>query len=309
MNVLDVQLPLVKKGKVRNLYRFSDGIYLMVTTDRVSAFDHVLPTDIPGKGRILNTLSTAWFNVVEELWVSGFLPMRSHFVDPRQYLDSKRYTAFANLVHAFSPLYNRWMLVRAAEKVIPVEWIVRQYLVGSLWQSYRETGTAFGVPFQGGLSFGSPLPQLVLTPTTKAPVGVHDEPRSEGEIEREIGTDVFECCKKMALQFFRSASAACGAAGLVLVDSKFEFGFDREGSLMLIDEVCTPDSSRFWLEEDFERGIYTSFFDKEYLRHVLRNELQWCGDGPPPQLPPRVILEMLYRYETVSNRLSSVLGG
>jgi len=268
---LDLPLKLFRRGKVRDVYEV-DGQLLIVSSDRISAFDYVLPSTIPGKGVVLNQLSLFWFERLGKEIVH-------HLVDPRPE-DRPEFSSFAKAIA------GRSMLVKKV-KPLPVEAIVRGYLVGSGWQTYQREGKICGLSLPPGLVFAARLPEPLFTPTTKAEQG-HDADISFSEMCNEIGAEMAALIRDLSLRIYNAANAYAASRGVILADSKFEFGQDENGQVILIDEVCTPDSSRFWKASDYSPGVEPPSFDKQFVRNYLLN-CGWDRNSAPPLLPGEVI--------------------
>ncbi|MFH1143084.1 MAG: phosphoribosylaminoimidazolesuccinocarboxamide synthase [Candidatus Eisenbacteria bacterium] len=265
-------------GKVREILDLGEQL-LIVTTDRLSAFDRVLPTGIPGRGAILNGISIFWF---ERL--SGLVP--SHFL-------SRDPEALPEILKPHAPrLAGRFMRARKAERV-PIECVVRGWLAGSGYNAYRAEGSICGVRLPPGLEPFARLPQAIFTPTTKAERG-HDEPVSFAQLRGIVGDELAAKLRELSLALYAAAAAHAEARGIVIADTKFEFGW-IDGRLMLIDEALTPDCSRFWPRESVGPGRTPVSLDKQAVRDYLRT-VGWSGDGPPPILPPEVVAETKQRY-------------
>ena len=267
-------------GKVRDLYRPTDGdddVMLVVASDRVSAFDHVLEPGIPGKGALLTTLSRWWFDR---------LPVANHLVEP-QSLPTE--------------VADRAMLVRALE-MFPVECVVRGYLSGSGWVEYQESRSVCGVALPEGLKDGDRLPEPIYTPAFKAELGEHDENISYERTIEIVGPDVAAELRRLSLEIFTAASTIAEAHGLILADTKFEFGRDAGGTIRLADEVLTSDSSRYWDEEAWLSGHRGQSFDKQIVRDWLKGH--WDGNGTPPQLPAEIVERTSARYAELLDRLT-----
>lgn len=266
-------------GKVRDLYDLGDEL-LIVSTDRISAFDVVLPNGIPDKGRVLTGLSKFWFNHTESV-------ADNHLIT----------TEVEDYPDVLSPdaevLRGRSMLVHKAERV-DVECVVRGYLAGSGWSSYQKTGEICGQKLPAGLRESERLPELLFTPTTKAEQGEHDEPISIDEMRDEVGSDLTDRLIEASFALFRAASEHAESAGIILCDTKFEFG-QRDGKLIVIDEVFTPDSSRFWPADLYEPGKPQQSFDKQFVRDYL-SEIGWDKEPPAPELPETVISRTSEKY-------------
>jgi phosphoribosylaminoimidazole-succinocarboxamide synthase len=271
-------IPAFKKGKVRNVFEV-DGRLLVVATDRISAFDWVLPSLIPYKGKVLTQLSVFWFDFVR-------LVCPNHLVSA----DVKVYPAalqpFAGL------LEKRSMLVKKAE-VIPVECVVRGYLSGSGWKEYRTTGRISGVKLPKGLKESERLPEPIFTPSTKAEHG-HDENITFREVEKLIGAGPAKRIKKLSLELYQKASLHAASKGIIIADTKFEFGL-AGGELILVDEIFTPDSSRFWPMETYEPGRSQPSLDKQFVRDYLETT-GWDKNSPPPVLPEDIVAKTSAKY-------------
>ncbi len=286
-------LPLVHAGKVRELYRLPDGNLLMVATDNVSAYDFVLSPTIPDKGVVLTQLSLWWFDQISDV-------VDNHVVS-RDVPDAVRGRA----------------LVCEPLEMIPVECVARGYLTGSGWSEYQTGRSVCGVPLPDGLVDGSRLPEPIFTPATKAPMGEHDENVDFDTMAATVGREVGERLRELTLALYARAAAIAEQRGIILADTKFEFGLRPDGTLVVADEVLTPDSSRFWDAATWEPGVRQDSFDKQFLRDWLVKESGWdrAGDQPPPTLPPRIVaatraryLEAFERLTGAALRLDAVLG-
>jgi phosphoribosylaminoimidazole-succinocarboxamide synthase len=278
-------LPLHARGKVRDTYRLDDRELLMVSTDRISAFDVVLPTPIPEKGRVLNQLSLAWFNATAEL-------MPNHLAPDQSIPDE--------LVRRETDLPARSMRVVSARPIM-FECVVRGYISGSGWKDYQRTGAIAGEALPAGLKESDRLPEPIFTPATKALSG-HDENISKAELADEAGTDVAQTLERLSLSLYRFGAGRALEAGIILADTKFEFGWvgDR---IILIDEVMTPDSSRFWDLEHYRPGGPQPSFDKQYVRDYLER-VGWNKQPPAPPLPDDVVAGTTSRYLEALRRLT-----
>lgn len=272
-------LKLLHRGKVRDLYDLEEQL-LIVSTDRISAFDYVLPNGIPFKGRVLTALSEFWFD-----YTSSIVDNHLITTDVAQYPDNVR-------THADS-IMGRSMLVHKANR-IDVECVVRGYIAGSAWSEYKKDGTVCGARLPEGLTESDRLPELIFTPATKAEYGEHDENISITEMERIIGRDLTARVIQTSVALFKAASERAEEVGLILCDTKFEFGLLGE-KLILIDEVFTPDSSRFWPKDEYEPGRSQRSFDKQFVRDYL-NEIGWNKQPPVPELPEAVIQKTSEKY-------------
>ncbi|MGO8759828.1 MAG: phosphoribosylaminoimidazolesuccinocarboxamide synthase [Terracidiphilus sp.] len=280
-------VPLVGRGKVRDLYAV-DGALLLVATDRISAFDHVLATGIPDKGKVLTQISLFWFDLLTDV-------VPNHLITA----DVEEFPA------ALQPyreqLRDRSMLVKRAA-MFPVECVARGYLTGSGWKEYRAQGTVCGIPLPGGLEDGSRLPQPIFTPATKAEDGEHDENISYDKVEAAIGAEAAAQLRRLTLTIYGRATAHAEACGLILADTKFEFGKTPEG-VILADEVLTPDSSRFWDGKAWKPGGAQPSFDKQFVRDYLE-EIHWNKQAPAPGLPDEVVERTRAKYLEAFRRLT-----
>ena len=273
-------LKLVRRGKVRDVYAVGDEHLLIVATDRISAFDCVLPTPIERKGEVLTALSMFWFDklahVVPNHLVTTNIDEMPAVV--RQHVDT---------------LARRSMLVRRAD-VIPVECVVRGYLVGSGWKDYVRTGEVCGHKLPVGLRESDELPGALFTPSTKAEVG-HDENVSEAQVEEMVGAETTALLRDTSLRVYTEAREYARGRGIIIADTKFEFGRAKDGNLILVDEVLTPDSSRFWPADAYEPGRSQPSFDKQFVRDYLET-LDWDKKDPAPAIPPDIAAATTARY-------------
>jgi len=278
--------PLFARGKVRDMYAVG-GDLLIVSTDRISAFDVIMEQGIPGKGAVLNRLAEFWFKQTEDI-------IQNHMIT----------TDVSELPVEFQPfreqLADRSMLVVKAEP-LPVECVARGYLAGSGWKDYKETGGICGIPLPGGLRQADRLPEAIFTPATKAELGDHDENIPFEDVVADIGEDAAERLKRLTLDLYARGSEIAEARGIILADTKFEFGF-KDGELWLIDEIFTPDSSRFWPKDRYEPGHDQVNLDKQVLRDWLET-LDWNKKPPPPELPPEIIDRTAERYQYIKKLL------
>lgn len=280
-------LKLAGRGKVRDVYDLGDRL-LIVTTDRISAFDVVMPDPIPGKGIILTRMSSFWFGEMADL-----VPHHLLSVDPAEYP--------APCAPHREVLQGRSMMVKKA-RALPVECIVRGYLSGSGWQEYRKSRSICGISLPEGLKESSRLPEPLFTPTTKAEIGQHDLPMTRKEMEDTIGADLTERVISLSIAVYRRAADRALRAGIIIADTKMEFGL-LDGELILIDELLTPDSSRFWPADSYEEGRSQMSFDKQFLRDYLLS-LDWNQKPPAPSLPAEIVRKTLSRYEEALQRLT-----
>ncbi|MFQ6041330.1 MAG: phosphoribosylaminoimidazolesuccinocarboxamide synthase [Candidatus Poribacteria bacterium] len=286
--VMETELKNVKlfrRGKVRDIYDLDDRL-LFVATDRLSAFDYVLPNGIPYKGKVLTGLSSFWFNYTRSIVDNHFIS--SDIADLPSNLDR-----YAEL------LSGRFMLVRKAER-IDIECVVRGYLAGSAWREYQLSGRVCGVKLPSGLRESEKLPEIIFTPATKADSG-HDENITISRMENLIGKDLAKQLIERSTAIFAYASEKAESQGLILSDTKFEFGL-LNGKLLVIDEMLTPDSSRFWPMDDYEPGRPQKSFDKQYVRDYLES-ISWNKQPPMPQLPEEVIRRTSEKYLEAYRRI------
>ena len=269
---------LFKNGKVRDVFEV-DGRLLIVSSDRISAFDYVLPSLIPGKGQILNRIAGFWFARTQNL-----IPNHVISTEPEKLPE---FAAQADI------LEKRSLLAKKLE-AFPIEAIVRAYIVGSGWNTYQKTGTICGVKLPPGLKFADSLPEPIFTPTTKADTG-HDEDITSEQMANQLGEETAAQIKSLSLRLFAAASAYALEKGIIIADSKFEFGRDDKGNVVLIDEIFTPDSSRFWKRDDYRPGQEPPPFDKQFVRNFLLGS-SWDRKSPPPQLPADVIVSTTEKY-------------
>jgi phosphoribosylaminoimidazole-succinocarboxamide synthase len=287
--VVTTDLPLgpPMRGKVRDCYRFTSPTFgdalLIVSTDRISAFDWILPTPIPDKGKVLTAISAFWFDLLGR----GPNPVAHHLLTTD--VDAMGLPATIDR----GPLRGRTMLVRRAE-VIPFECVVRGWLAGSGLAEYRKAGTVCGVPLPAGLASGGRLPEPIFTPATKAASG-HDENVSFDVMAAAIGADLAARLRAASLEVYARGAAHAAARGIVLADTKFEWGRLPDGSLILVDEVLTPDSSRFWPAADAGQGRVPDSFDKQFVRDWLEAS-GWDKASPPPELPADVVAKTRGKY-------------
>ncbi len=272
-------LPLVHRGKVRDVYEVDEFRLLLVATDRLSAFDCVLPTPIKHKGAILTALSEFWFGQIGHL--------------TKHHLITSDFDKMSEIVRRNEELRGRSMLVKKTE-VFPVEAIVRGYLEGSGWKDYQASGKVCGHELPKNLRQCEQFPEPLFTPATKAATG-HDENITEGEFAAIIGEETATKIKSLALEIYRSASKYALTRGIIIADTKFEFGLDKQGNILLIDEVLTPDSSRFWSAATYEPGHAQASFDKQFVREYLET-LDWNKQPPAPELPTEIADATTARY-------------
>ena len=280
------KLNFINRGKVRDLYAVQEYL-LIVATDRISAFDVIMPNPIPGKGIILNRMSTFWFTQMEDI-------IGNHII-------STDVAAFPPECAPYAAsLEGRSMLVKKATP-LPVECIVRGYLSGSGWKDYSHNQSISGIKLPPGLKESSRLPQTIFTPTTKAPEGEHDSAITRSEMEDIVGSELTDKIIKISLAVYERATAIALKAGIIIADTKMEFGLIGK-ELILIDELLTPDSSRFWPADDYEEGRAQKSFDKQFLRDYLLS-IKWNQKPPAPELPHEIIENTKAKYEEALKRL------
>ncbi len=281
------EIPLLSRGKVRDIYDLGEYL-LLVATDRISAFDVIMPTPIPDKGKILTQLSVYWFKKFED-------QIKNHLV-------SSNVSEYPDVCHQYrDQLEGRSLLVRKA-KPLPVECIVRGYLVGSGWKEYKSSGTVCGIKLREGLVVADKLDEPIFTPSTKAEKGEHDENISFDKMVKLVGKDIAEKVKDLSILIYKEGAKDALERGIIIADTKFEFGLCG-GELLLIDEVLTPDSSRFWPADEYTPGTTPRSFDKQYLRDYLV-EIGWSPDQPAPELPREVVENTRSKYMEALKRLT-----
>jgi phosphoribosylaminoimidazole-succinocarboxamide synthase len=281
-------LKLLSRGKVRDIYDIDEQHLLIVTTDRLSAFDVVMPQPIPGKGEVLTRVANFWFRRMAHILPNHLSDMPLSDVVPDE---SER-----------SLLGDRALIVRKL-KPLPVEAIVRGYLIGSGWKDYKQTGTVCGISLPAGLQLADRLPEAIYTPSTKAEAGQHDENISYERSVELMGEEIASKVRDYSLQIYNEAAAYALERGIIIADTKFEFGLDDEGRLYLIDEVLTPDSSRFWPADQYRPGISPPSFDKQFVRDYLET-LDWNKTAPGPDLPGEIIRKTAEKYAEAEQRLT-----
>ncbi len=281
-------LPLVYRGKVRDVYGIGDDTLLIVTTDRLSAFDVILPEPIPGKGAVLTAVSNFWFARMRAI-------MPNHLADLtlEQVLPDAAERA---------QVEGRAVVARKL-RALPVEAIVRGYLIGTGWKDYQKTGAVCGITLPAGLRMADRLPEPIFTPSTKAAVGIHDENIDFAQAEKILGKDIAAQVRDVSLRIYKEAAAYALERGIIIADTKFEFGLDDNGKLVLIDEVLTPDSSRFWPVDEYQPGVSPPSFDKQFVRDYLET-LAWNKTAPGPILPAEVIEKTAEKYREAKRRLT-----
>jgi phosphoribosylaminoimidazole-succinocarboxamide synthase len=280
-------LPLVARGKVRDIYGVGEDHLLIVTTDRLSAFDVVLPTAIPGKGAVLTAVSNFWFERTRDL-----IPNHLSELSLEQVLPDAAERA---------RIEGRAIVVRKLEP-LPVEAIVRGYLAGSGWKDYRRSGAVCGIPLPAGLREADKLPEPLFTPSTKAALGAHDENISFAKMIDLVGRETAERVRDVSLAIYIRARDHAETRGIIVADTKFEYGLDKDGKLVLIDEAVTPDSSRFWPIDSYAPGSSPPSFDKQFVRDYLET-LDWDKTAPGPELPAEIAAKTAEKYREAQRRL------
>ena len=281
-------LPLIAKGKVRDIYAVDDQHMLIVTTDRLSAFDVIMPTPIPQKGVILTQVANFWFELLKDV-------IPNHLSDKT--LDDLPLSADERTL-----LQGRSIIVKRL-KPLPVEAIVRGYLIGSGWKDYQQTGAVCGIELPTGLRMADRLPEPIFTPSTKADVGNHDINISFAQMQDKIGVDLAEQIRNVSIELYNRAAAYALTRGIIIADTKFEFGLDADNNLVLIDEILTPDSSRFWPADQYQVGISPPSFDKQFVRDYLET-LDWGKTAPGPALPEEIVTKTAKKYREVADLLT-----
>ncbi|NBO03911.1 MAG: phosphoribosylaminoimidazolesuccinocarboxamide synthase [Betaproteobacteria bacterium] len=280
-------LPLIGRGKVRDLYAVGDSHLLMITSDRLSAFDVVMGEPIPGKGGVLHEMSLFWFDRL-----SAIVPNHLTDIDPESVVTADEREQVRDRA-----------VVALRLKPLPVEAVVRGYLIGSGWKDYQRDQAICGVPLPKGLRQASKLAQSIFTPAAKAELGEHDENITYQQVEHLIGAELAAMMRESSLALYEAAAAYAASRGILIADTKFEFGIDTEGRMRLMDEVLTPDSSRYWPADQWREGISPPSFDKQYVRDWLETVPSWQKTAPAPALPVEVIEQTAARYREALVRL------
>jgi phosphoribosylaminoimidazole-succinocarboxamide synthase len=281
-------LNLLSRGKVRDIYDVDEHHLLIVTTDRLSAFDVIMPQPIPGKGEVLTRVANFWFKRLAHILPNHLsdIPLSDVVPDEAQRRQ----------------LGDRAIIVKKL-RPLPVEAIVRGYLIGSGWKDYRQTGAVCGIELPAGLQLADKLPEAIYTPSTKAEAGLHDENISYAKSAELMGKEVASKVRDYSLQIYNEAAAYALERGIIIADTKFEFGLDDEGTLHLIDEVLTPDSSRFWPADQYRPGVSPPSFDKQFVRDYLES-LDWDKTAPGPDLPDEIVRKTAEKYAEAEQRLT-----
>lgn len=282
-------LPLLARGKVRDIYGVGSDHLLIVTTDRLSAYDVVLPNPIPGKGEVLTKISNFWFAMTQDI-----IPNHLTSIALDTIIADKRLA---------SQLASRTIIVKRM-KPLPIEAVVRGYLIGSGWRDYQGTGALCGIKLPAGLKMASRLPEPLFTPATKAAAGDHDENISLDQVRKLIGNDLAEQVQRATLKIYQRAVQHASDRGIIIADTKFEFGLDSDGRLHIIDEILTPDSSRFWPLDTYKEGTSPASFDKQFVRDYL-DTLDWDKTDPGPELPDEILVKTGEKYREALRLLMS----
>ena len=280
-------LPRLGRGKVRDIYGVGDDKMLIVVSDRLSAFDVILPDPIPDKGQVLNEMANFWFGKLRHI-----VPNQLTGIDPQTVVKGEEEKA---------QVKGRSIVVKKL-KPLPIEAVVRGYIIGSGWKDYQKTGKICGIELPKGLKQAQKLPQPIFTPATKAEEG-HDENISFENVVKLIGKDLAEKVRDISIRLYKEASEYAASKGIIIADTKFEFGTDAKGGLVLIDEVLTADSSRFWPADSYQVGVSPPSFDKQYVRDYLET-LDWDKTPPAPKLPAEVIAKTSQKYREALERLT-----
>jgi phosphoribosylaminoimidazole-succinocarboxamide synthase len=283
-------VPRVHRGKVRDIYALGDAHLLIVTTDRLSAFDVILPRPIPGKGAVLTAVTEFWMKRFSGIVPNHLAPelRLAHYLKPDEIAQCEGRVAVARKL-----------------KALPIEAVVRGYLIGSGWKDYQKTGAVCGIKLPKGLALAQQLPEAIFTPADKAPVGQHDENIAYAEVEKRLGAKLAAQVRDTSLRLYREAADYARDRGIIIADTKFEFGVDDAGTLHLIDEVLTPDSSRFWPADTYRVGTSPPSFDKQFVRDYLET-LDWNKQAPGPVLPDDLVERTAAKYREAQRRLTGV---
>jgi phosphoribosylaminoimidazole-succinocarboxamide synthase len=281
-------LPLLGRGKVRDIYAVDDDKLLVITSDRLSAFDVVMPDPIPGKGSVLTAMANFWFGKLAHV-----IPNQLTGIDPETVVANEQERA---------QVRGRAIVVKRLQP-LPIEAVARGYLIGSGWKDYRAGGSVCGIPLPTGLQLAQQLPQAIYTPATKAALGAHDENIDFATTEQMLGNELAARVRDVSIRLYREAAAFARVHGIIIADTKFEFGQDASGRLYLIDEVLTPDSSRFWPADQYKVGVSPPSFDKQFVRDYLET-LDWNKQAPGPKLPAAVIDKTAAKYREAYTRLT-----
>jgi phosphoribosylaminoimidazole-succinocarboxamide synthase len=282
-------LPMIGRGKVRDIYSVDENHLLIVTTDRLSAYDVILPDPIPGKGEVLTKISLFWFHMMADIIDNQLTDLRvDDFIDDKILCDQLR---------------DQSLVVKRL-KPLPIEAVVRGYLIGSGWRDYLDTGQVCGIDLPEGMQQAEKLPRTLFTPASKAEAGDHDENISFAKVIDLIGENLATKVRDVSIQIYERAAAYALERGIIIADTKFEFGLDVEGRLFIIDEVLTPDSSRFWPVDEYQVGTSPPSFDKQFVRDYL-DTLDWDKTAPGPELPTDLLAQTAAKYREALDRMTA----
>ncbi len=285
-------LPLLSRGKVRDVYAVGDDQLLMITSDRISAFDVIMQEAIPEKGILLNQMSNFWFKHLGHV-----VPNHLTGIDPTTVVSPAE----------VEQVRGRAVVAKRLKPIL-VEAVVRGYLAGSGWKDYQDTGSICGIALPSGLKNAQQLPEPIFTPAAKAEMGQHDENISYAEVEKRIGADLAKQIKSISIQLYSEAAGYARTRGIIIADTKFEFGLDDAGQLVLMDEILSADSSRFWPADSYQVGLNPPSFDKQFLRDWLESVRidgkPWSKSPPAPHLPPEIIAKTAEKYREAWQRLT-----
>ena len=282
-------LPLIARGKVRDIYEVDDEHILIVTTDRLSAYDVVLPDPVPFKGEVLTQISNFWFDMMSNLV-------------PNHLTDLELNSIFDD-AHQLRVLEKRAIIVRKLAP-LPIEAVVRGYLTGSGWRDYQKTGQTSGIELPPGLEQAAQLPEVLFTPASKAAAGDHDENIGFDDVSELIGDELAARVREVSIAIYKRAAEHALQRGIIIADTKFEFGLDGDGQLFIIDEALTPDSSRFWPRAEYRTGVSPPSFDKQFVRDYL-DKLDWDKTAPGPSLPAEIVQQTSNKYREAFALLTS----
>ena len=286
-------LPLLMRGKVRDVYGVGENHLLIVTTDRLSAFDVVMPDPVPGKGAVLTAVSNFWFNFTRDIVANHLADLTLEEVLP----DARER----------AQVEGRAIIVKKL-KALPVEAIVRGYLIGSGWKDYQQSGAVCGIALPAGLQLAGKLPEPIFTPSTKADVGEHDVNIDFVRTQELLGAELAQQVRDVSIRIYTKCAAYALERGIIIADTKFEFGIDDDGALVMIDEILTPDSSRFWPADSYRPGSSPASFDKQFVRDYLET-LDWNKQAPGPRLPPEILEKTAAKYREAQERLTGKTQG